>query len=113
MILVRHRGRRSGAESVAPLVFRPVDGGFAVFASKAGAPTHPDWYHNLLAHPETTVEVGGEHGGAERAVRARELVGAERDRVWDAQKRDAPGFADYEAKAAPRVIPVLLLEPQD
>ena len=113
MVLVHHRGRRSGAEKVAPLVYRPVDGGFAVFASKAGAPTHPDWYLNLLANPETTAEVGGEHGGAERRVRARELVGAERDAVWEAQKRDAPGFAAYEEKAAPRVIPVVLLEPRD
>ena len=110
MILVHHRGRRTGAEFVAPLVYQAVGDGFAVFASKAGAPTHPEWYANLLASPETTVEVGGGHGGAEVAVRVRELTGAEREQVWEEQKRRSPGFADYEVKAAPRVIPVLLLE---
>ncbi|MBC3761813.1 nitroreductase/quinone reductase family protein [Quadrisphaera oryzae] len=112
MILVHHRGRRSGSEHVAPLVFQQVGGAFAVFASKAGAPTHPEWYANLLASPDTTAEVGAEHGGREVAVHARELHGEERDAVWEEQKRRSPGFAEYEVKAAPRVIPVVLLEPR-
>ncbi|NAZ83703.1 nitroreductase family deazaflavin-dependent oxidoreductase [Kineococcus sp. R8] len=107
MILVHHTGRRSGAERVAPMVYQDVDGGYAVFASKAGAPTHPDWYHNLLAHPETTAEVGTQTV----PVRVRELTGEERAAVWEEQKKRMPGFADYEAQAAPRVIPVLLLSP--
>jgi deazaflavin-dependent oxidoreductase (nitroreductase family) len=112
MILVHHRGRRTGTEHVAPLVFQPVGDAFAVFASKAGAPTHPEWYANLLAAPDTTAEVGADHRGREVPVRARELHGDERDRVWEEQKRRSPGFADYEVKAAPRVIPVVLLEPR-
>ncbi len=112
MILVHHRGRTSGAERVAPLVFQPVGDAFAVFASAAGAPKHPDWYTNLVASPDTTAEVGAEHGGASVPVRARELTGEERDRVWEEQERRAPGFADYQVKAAPRVIPVVLLEPR-
>ncbi|WP_432545774.1 nitroreductase/quinone reductase family protein [Kineococcus sp. SYSU DK004] len=107
MVLVHHRGRRSGAERVSPMVYQPVDGAYAVFASKAGAPTNPDWYHNLLANPETTVEVGTDTV----AVRVRELHDEERSAVWERQKAASPGFAEYEVKAAPRQIPVLLLEP--
>ncbi|WP_369054321.1 nitroreductase/quinone reductase family protein [Kineococcus terrestris] len=107
MILVHHRGRKSGVERVSPMVYQPVDGAYAVFASKAGAPTNPDWYHNLLANPGTTVEVGTETV----PVRARELEGEERTAVWERQKTAMPGFAEYEVKAAPRRIPVLLLEP--
>ncbi|GAB3217744.1 nitroreductase family deazaflavin-dependent oxidoreductase [Kineococcus gypseus] len=106
MILVHHVGRRSGAERVSPMVYQDVDGAYAVFASKGGAPTHPDWYHNLVARPETTVEVGTETF----PVRVRELTGEERSRVWEEQKTRMPGFAQYEVTAAPRQIPVLLLE---
>ncbi|MEJ5946112.1 nitroreductase/quinone reductase family protein [Pseudokineococcus basanitobsidens] len=112
MILVHHRGRRSGEERVTPLVFQPVGDAFAVFASAAGAPEQPAWYLNLVAAPETTVEVGAEHRGAQVRVGVRDLTGEERDRVWEEQKRRAPGFADYEEKAAPRQIPVVLLEPR-
>ena len=80
---------------------------YAVFASKAGAPTHPDWYHNLLAHPETTAEVGTETV----PVHVRELTGDERTEVWEEQKRRYPGFAGYEKKTD-RVIPVMLLAPR-
>ncbi|WP_460866856.1 nitroreductase/quinone reductase family protein [Rhodococcus aerolatus] len=112
MILVHHTGRKSGTQRVSPMVFQAVGDGFAVFASKAGAPDNPDWYHNLLAHPDTTAEVGAEHRGASVEVHVRELTGDERTEVWEAQKKASPGFADYEVKAAPRVIPVLLLEPR-
>jgi deazaflavin-dependent oxidoreductase (nitroreductase family) len=78
----------------------------AVFASKAGAPTNPDWYHNLLANPEVVAEIGG---GARR-FRARVATGDERERIWEKQKRDYPGFADYEAKTD-REIPVVVLDP--
>ena len=107
MILVHHRGARSGDERVNPLVYQPLGDSYAIFASAAGAPRHPDWYHNLVAHPETTAEVG------ERTVpvRARTAEGEERDRIWETQKAASPGFADYETKAAPRVIPVVVLDP--
>jgi deazaflavin-dependent oxidoreductase (nitroreductase family) len=77
----------------------------AVFASKAGAPTNPDWYYNLLAHPEATVEVGTET----EPVRARVADGDERELIWQRQKERYPGFADYERKTE-RTIPVVILE---
>lgn len=107
MILVHHLGRRSGTERVAPLVYRAEGDAYVVVASKAGAPTHPDWYRNLLVNPRTTVEVGTDSV----PVVASELVGEERDRIFEEIKRAAPGFADYERTAAPRVIPLVLLTP--
>jgi deazaflavin-dependent oxidoreductase (nitroreductase family) len=107
MILVHHFGRKSGTERVNPMMYQAVEGGYAVFASKAGAPDDPDWYRNLVAHPDTTAEVGTDT----IRVTARDTTGEERTRIWDRQKHDYPGFADYEGKAAPRVIPVVVLEP--
>ncbi len=106
MILIHHRGARSGTERVSPLMYQPVDTGYAIFASKAGAPTNPDWYHNLLANPEISVEVGT---GTVR-VRARVAHGEERERIWEKQKSDYPGFAEYE-RSTSREIPVVILEP--
>ena len=60
VLLLHHKGAKTGTERVNPVAYRPVGDSWAVFASKAGAPTNPDWYHNLRAHPETTVEVGTE-----------------------------------------------------
>jgi deazaflavin-dependent oxidoreductase (nitroreductase family) len=106
VVLLHHQGRKSGTERVNPLVYQPVGEGWAIFASKAGAPDHPDWYQNLMAHPDTTAEIGTET----IPVRAREATGAERDTIWKKQKVDMPGFAEYEEKAAPREIPVVVLE---
>ncbi|HET6964264.1 MAG TPA: nitroreductase family deazaflavin-dependent oxidoreductase [Acidimicrobiales bacterium] len=106
MLLLHTVGRKSGGERVNPLVYQQVGDGWAVFASFAGAPVDPAWYHNLMAQPETTIEVGTET----IAVHAREAEGEERDRIWQKQKADAPGFADYEVKAGDRVIPVVILE---
>jgi deazaflavin-dependent oxidoreductase (nitroreductase family) len=107
MILIHHRGRKSGAERVNPLVYQPVEGGWAIFASKGGSPEHPAWYLNLVANPKTTIEVGDDT----IEVVARVAEGDERDRIWAEQKRLMPGFADYEVKAAPRAIPVVIFEP--
>jgi deazaflavin-dependent oxidoreductase (nitroreductase family) len=107
MILLHHRGARTGNERVNPLVYQPVGDNFAVFASKGGAPTDPQWFRNLLAHPRTTVEVGTET----IPVVARVLEGDERDEIWTKQKQLMPGFAQYETNAkAHRAIPVVLLE---
>jgi deazaflavin-dependent oxidoreductase (nitroreductase family) len=106
ILLLHHVGRKSGAEHVNPLAYQSVDGGWAVFASFGGAPSHPAWYHNLKAQPDTTAEVGTEMV----PVRVREATGAEREAIWEKQKSLMPGFAEYEEKAAPRVIPVLILE---
>ena len=105
LLLLHHRGAKTGRERVNPVAYQTVGDGFAVFASKAGAPTNPDWFHNLVANPETTVEVGSET----IPVRARVLAGDERARVWSAQMEQMPGFADYQAKTS-RQIPVVLLE---
>jgi deazaflavin-dependent oxidoreductase (nitroreductase family) len=108
MILIHHKGRTSGTERINPVVYLPVDGGYAVFASKAGAADHPDWYLNLVANPETTVEVGADT----IAVTARDTTGEERDRLYAQQVKVMPGFAEYEVNAAPRVIPVVVFEPR-
>jgi deazaflavin-dependent oxidoreductase (nitroreductase family) len=109
MVLVHHRGRKSGNEYVIPVVYLPKEGddnAFYVFASKAGAPDHPDWYLNLVAAGETTIELGA----GSYPVTIRELHGEERDRVYAEQVRRMPGFGDYERKAAGiRTIPVLEL----
>ena len=105
LLLLHTTGARSGAERVNPLMYQAVDGSFAVFASKAGAPTNPDWYYNLLAHPEVTVEVGTET----ESVRARVAEGDERERIWQQQMESFPGFADYASKTT-RTIPVVILE---
>jgi deazaflavin-dependent oxidoreductase (nitroreductase family) len=105
LLLLHHQGAKTGAERVNPLVYLPVGDGFAVFGSKAGAPENPAWYHNLRAHPDTTVEVGTET----IPVRARVAEGDERERIWDEQKRVNSNFADYE-KLTTRPIPVVLLE---
>lgn len=106
MILIHHRGAKSGTERVNPLMYQKVEDGYAIFASKGGAPTNPDWYYNLVANPETTVEVGTET----IPVRARVAQGEERERIWEKHKRAYPGFAEYE-KTANREIPVVILEP--
>jgi deazaflavin-dependent oxidoreductase (nitroreductase family) len=83
----------------------PLEDGYAIFASKAGAPTNPAWYHNLVANPDTTVEVGTETV----PVRARVAGREERERIWTAQKERVPQMAEYEKKTT-RQIPVLVLE---
>jgi deazaflavin-dependent oxidoreductase (nitroreductase family) len=108
MVLLHHRGRTSGTERVTPLMYQPIEGGYAIFASKAGATTDPDWYHNLVANPETTVELGSDVV----PVTARVASGPERDTIWNQQKINVPGFAEYEKSAAPRTIPVVVLEPK-
>jgi deazaflavin-dependent oxidoreductase (nitroreductase family) len=107
--LVHHKGRTSGRDFVAPTMYLAADDDPAtiyVFASKAGAPTHPDWYHNLTAAGSAEVEVGTER----YPVTVTELTGAERDRIYAEQARRYPGFAEYEQKTAGiRTIPVLAL----
>ena len=96
----------SGAGPASVPVGATSRGGFAVFASKGGAPTNPDWYRNLVAHPGARVEVGTETFD----VTARVATGEERERIWTEQKRRIPGFAEYERRT-PRQIPVVILEP--
>ncbi|MER5807469.1 nitroreductase family deazaflavin-dependent oxidoreductase [Streptomyces sp. NPDC002033] len=111
LVLVHHRGRKSGQEHVSPMMYLPHDtepDTVYVFASKGGAPTDPDWYRNLTAAGEGTIE----RGTATYQVTVRELTGAERDRIYAEQARRYPGFAEYERKTAGiRTIPVLELRP--
>jgi len=107
LLLLHTTGARSGAPRVTPLMYQTVDSGYAVFGSKGGAPSHPDWYHNLVAHPDASIEVGGDVIG----VRARLASGEERERIWTQQKADYAFFAEYERRAG-REIPVLVLEPR-
>ena len=104
MLLLHTTGAKSGLERVNPLMYQQVGDELAIFGSKAGAPTEPDWYRNLVAEPSVTVEVGTETV----PMTARTTSGEERDRIWEQQKAIAPGFAEYE-KTANREIPVVLL----
>ena len=106
LLLLHTTGAKTGRERVHPMMYRKIDGGYAVFASKAGAPTNPDWYHNLVANPHVQAEIGS----ATVALTARVADHAERERIWGAQKADYPGFADYE-RSTTRQIPVVILEP--
>ena len=107
LLLLHHTGAKSGRERVNPLAFQRLGDSVAVFASKGGASTNPDWYHNLLAHPDVTLEFGT---GTQRA-RARIAAGEERERIWNAQKALYPNFAEYERTTRGREIPVVVLDP--
>ncbi len=105
MILIHHIGARSGTERVTPLVYLPEnDGHMVILASKAGAPTNPDWYHNLKAHPAIDVEVGVETF----PVVATEVEGEERAEIWSRVVAANPGFDEYQQKTT-RTIPVFVL----
>jgi deazaflavin-dependent oxidoreductase (nitroreductase family) len=106
LLLLHTVGAKSGQERVTPVMYQDLGDGVAVFASKAGAPTNPDWYHNLLASPRVSAEIGTGTVG----YVARVAEGAERERIWEAQKSANPGFAEYERKTT-RQIPVVILEP--
>jgi deazaflavin-dependent oxidoreductase (nitroreductase family) len=105
MVLLHTTGAKSGRERVSPLVYQPDGDNVVVFASKGGAPTNPDWYHNLRAEPEVEIELGTK---TLKAL-ARVAEGEERTRLWEKQKQLMPQFAEYE-KAADRTIPVVVLE---
>ena len=105
LLLLHTTGAKTGQERVHPVMYLPAGDRYAVFASKAGAPDNPAWFHNLVAHPGVTVEMGSETFSARATVAER----AERDRLYRQQAELYPGFAEYEAKTD-RVIPVVLLE---
>jgi deazaflavin-dependent oxidoreductase (nitroreductase family) len=105
LLILHSVGAKSGKTRVNPLVYQDLGHGrVAVFASKAGAPTNPDWYHNLVANPRATVELGTETFGVTVSV----ARGEERARIWNAQKQRYPNFAEYERNTR-REIPVVIL----
>jgi deazaflavin-dependent oxidoreductase (nitroreductase family) len=109
IVLLTTTGRRTGQPRTTPMMFHRDGDRVLVIASGAGAPRHPDWYLNLVAHPQVTVEVGDEAGAPRTAV-ARSLEGDERTAMWEMLKATYPFFADHEVAAAPRVIPVVAVE---
>lgn len=105
MILITMTGAKSGRSLCSPLVYSTDGDDPVIIASQGGAPTHPNWYHNLVANPEITVEVGTETYQANAVL----TEGDERQRLYDQQAAQMPFFADYAEKAAPREIPVFRL----
>lgn len=106
LLLLHTVGANTGQPRVNPVMYLPVPGGYAVFASKGGAPANPDWYHNVLAHPRVSAEIGT--GTID--LLAGVATGDEREQIWAAQKAAYPGFADYERQTS-REIPVVILTP--
>jgi deazaflavin-dependent oxidoreductase (nitroreductase family) len=104
MILVTHKGAKSGTDRTTPLVYTTDGDRIVIIASKAGSPTSPDWYHNLRANPDVTVEIGTEKFPA----RAKVVTGEERRRLYDAQAALMPNFKEYQEKTT-REIPVVVL----
>jgi len=107
MLLLDHVGAKSGVKRTSPLVY--VDDGedLVIVASKGGHPRHPAWFHNLVAHPDTTVQVGREH----RTVHARIATEQERPRLWGMAVDTYSGYAEYQERTA-RKIPLVVLEPR-
>ena len=106
LLLLHHTGAKSGKSRINPLAYLSDRGRYVVFASKGGAPTHPDWYHNLKAHPNTTIEVGTDTVD----VVASKATGEERERIFRIQAERVPQFAEYQ-KQTKRLIPVMVLTP--
>ena len=104
LLLLTTTGAKSGKQRINPLAYNTDGERLVVLASKAGAPTHPDWYHNLVAHPNVTVEVGNETFEARATV----VEGAQRDELYANRIAMMPIFAEYQAKIT-RTIPVVVL----
>jgi len=107
VLILTNTGARSGAIRETPLAYTRDGDNYVVIGSKGGAPTHPSWFHNVVANPDVKLEVLGETIPA----RARVAQGDEHDRLYDAQARVLPVFAEYRTKTS-RKIPVIVLEPQ-
>jgi deazaflavin-dependent oxidoreductase (nitroreductase family) len=106
LLLLHHTGAKSGISRTNPLACLGDNGRYVIFASKGGAPTNPDWYHNLKAHPEAAIEFGTDTID----VVASEATGEERERLYRAQAERTPQFGEYADKTD-RVIPVIVLTP--
>ncbi len=106
LLLLHTVGARSGEPRIAPLIYSRDGDRLVIIASKSGAPSNPAWFANVVAHPDVTVEAGGETFRARAVVHA---DGPERDRLWEAHKARFPRYAEYEQKTT-RLIPVVVLE---
>jgi F420H(2)-dependent quinone reductase len=108
MLLLDHVGAKSGTLRTSPLLYVEDGADLAIVASKGGFPKHPAWFHNLVANPDTFVQVGPER----RAVHAREARPEERDRLWQLAVNSYGGYRDYAVHSKGREIPLVVLEPR-
>jgi deazaflavin-dependent oxidoreductase (nitroreductase family) len=108
ILLLHHFGARSGVERVAPLLYLPDGDAMVIVASKGGTDRHPAWYHNLVAHPDVSAEVGRDR----RLVRARVLRGEEREKMWGRVVEIYRHYEEYQRHAGDRQIPLVRLEPR-
>jgi deazaflavin-dependent oxidoreductase (nitroreductase family) len=107
MLLLDHVGAKSGQRRTSPLLYVEDGDDVVLVASKGGFPKNPAWYHNLMANPDTTVQIGSEH----RPVRARTATAEEYDRLWAKAVASYHGYEDYRARTD-RQIPLVVLEPR-
>jgi deazaflavin-dependent oxidoreductase (nitroreductase family) len=107
LLLITHKGARTGKSRTNPVMYFKDSHRYVVFASKGGAPTNPDWYHNLKAHPDVKIEVGNETID----VCAEEIIGPEREKIYARQASLYPQFAQYQRKTK-RTIPVIAFTPK-
>ena len=108
MLLLDHVGAKSGTERTCPLLFIEDGDNAVIIASKGGYHKHPAWYHNLMANPDTTVQIGSDH----LPVHARVAKPEERDRLWALAVKAYHGYEDYAARSKGREIPLVVLEPR-
>jgi F420H(2)-dependent quinone reductase len=108
ILLLDHVGAKSGTKRTSPLLYFEDGENVVIVASKGGFPKHPAWYHNLMANPDTTVQIGRER----RPVHARVAAPVERQRLWPEAVREYHGYEDYAARSKGREIPLVVLEPR-
>jgi deazaflavin-dependent oxidoreductase (nitroreductase family) len=108
MLLLDHVGAKSGTERTCPLLYIEDGDNAVIIASKGGYPRHPAWYHNLMANPDTAIQIGSER----REVRARLATPDERERLWPQAVKVWSGYDDYQARSRGREIPMVVLEPR-
>lgn len=106
--LVDHTGAKTGTRRTSPLMYHEYGDAIVVAGTKAGQPTHPAWFHNLMANPDTTIQIGSEV----HEVHARLAIDDERDRLWRKMVATFPGYDFYERNARGRKIPVVVLDPR-
>lgn len=107
-LLLTTKGRKSGRDVHAPLIFDEIEGNYVVIASKGGAPQHPDWFLNMTADPNAEVQAGAKHAH----VRMRVATGDERQRLWQHMVGLYAPYEDYQRNTGGREIPVVVLEPR-
>lgn len=105
MVLLHSTGAKSGQERVNPLVYTTDGDRYVIIASKGGAPSNPDWFYNIVANPDVTLEIGTEHFAAKASVPGE----PERTRLFEQMASQMPGFADYQRNTT-RIIPVVVLK---